>query len=453
MRSRLLSALNKFHKEERGFALPMVFILLLVAVVLMPQITGMVGVGVVSGSMYDEKSEELYAADAGAQDALWLLAQHTQEEMIDLIQEMDDEDGLRYIYDLPEPIDNKTVHCEIMMDDDEGYIIESTATAPDGSSTTVEVWCINPEDHPSIKFSSGSLDGELIISSNLGSPDGTSIDEAVGTGDGVETLFELDYPDIVKYSEVVTVNGVVQERDTNYTVDYANGWLTFVEAPGEGDAIVATYDYIGSVNFYANGDIKIQGSAEVYGEAYYTPGHTIDVDKNATFTGEGIQTRPLQMDDGYLPDISNPDLWELIDDNYTVSGTQTLGWKHITGNLTLNGGATLYLSGPIWVDGQISATASNISILPEGGEIDDYPFLVSDYPIGTAISIAGGEIQAVLYTCHADIHLGGNAHLNGAAVGYGNIDIMGTCNLKNAVPLKQVPISFYPMSVLMWKIC
>jgi len=382
MRSRLLSALNKFHKEERGFILPMVFILLLVAAILMPQITGMVGVGIVSGNMYDEKAQELYAADAGATDALWLLAQHTQEEMIALIHEMDDEDGLRYIYDLPEPIDNKTVHCEIMMADDEGYIIESTATGSDGSSTTVEVWCIHPEDHPNIKFSTGSLEGAIIISANLGTE-----------------------------SE--------------------------------------------PVNIYADGDIKIQGSAQVYGEAYYTPGHIIDVDEpKAVFTGEGIPTRPLEMEDGYLPDITNEALWTVWNGNYTISSPVTLGWMHITGNLSFSGNQMLTLSGPVWVDGTISASASKITIQPLGGGIDNYPFLVSAYdnPDADGISIAGGTIQCVLYTVHSDIHLGGGAHLNGAAVGYGDITIMGSCDLKNAVPLKQVPISFYPMSVLMWKI-
>jgi len=378
MRSRLISALNKFHKEERGFALPFVFILLLVGVILMPQIAGMVGVGVVSGSMYDEKSEELYAADAGATDAMWLLAQHTQEEMEILIQSEEDGDPQKYIYELPETVNDKAVYYEIMVDGDEGYIIESTATAPDGSSTTIEVWCIHPEDHPNVKFSTGSLDGELRIAADMGT--------------------ELE-----------------------------------------------------PVNIYADGNIKIQSaSTVVWGNAYYTPGHTIDVDKGAFFSGETIETRPLQMEDGYLPDITDDTLWTLWDDDYTVSGTQILGWMHITGKLTIGGGATLILTGPIWVDGQISATASNITI--QGENPGDYEFLISDYPIGTGISIQGGTIEAILYTCGSDIYLAGNVDLHGAAVGYGDIDIMGTASLLNAVPLKQVPISFYPMGVLMWKI-
>ena len=69
-------------------------------------------------------------------------------------------------------------------------------------------------------------------------------DEAVGTGDGIETDFALDHGAVEENSESVTVNAVAQVRGTNYAIDYQAGTLQFFTAPGDTLAIVATYTYV-----------------------------------------------------------------------------------------------------------------------------------------------------------------------------------------------------------------
>jgi len=55
-------------------------------------------------------------------------------------------------------------------------------------------------------------------------------DEAVGTGDGTDTIFPLDFP-LVLPGEVIKVDGLVQTPDTDYSFDYTLGIITFGTAP------------------------------------------------------------------------------------------------------------------------------------------------------------------------------------------------------------------------------
>lgn len=70
----------------------------------------------------------------------------------------------------------------------------------------------------------------------------TETDEAVGTGDDVETKFALDNTN-VKNIRNVKVDGSTKVYGTDYTMDYTNAEINFVVAPGSGLAITSTYDY------------------------------------------------------------------------------------------------------------------------------------------------------------------------------------------------------------------
>lgn len=67
--------------------------------------------------------------------------------------------------------------------------------------------------------------------------------ENVGTGDGTTTQFTLGNIPVEEYSETVKLNGVAQTRDTDYTINYETGTITFTTAPGNGVSITADYQY------------------------------------------------------------------------------------------------------------------------------------------------------------------------------------------------------------------
>ena len=70
------------------------------------------------------------------------------------------------------------------------------------------------------------------------------------TGDGVKTDFRLyDHPYETDGVEVTSA-GTTLTEDTDYTVDYDSGWLTFTTAPAAGAALV--FDYINGFHDTAN---------------------------------------------------------------------------------------------------------------------------------------------------------------------------------------------------------
>jgi hypothetical protein len=68
--------------------------------------------------------------------------------------------------------------------------------------------------------------------------------EAVGTGDGVTTVFYLDYKFVVADSQIVYVAGAAKVEDTDYSFDDDSGKITFLAGhiPASG-AITADYRY------------------------------------------------------------------------------------------------------------------------------------------------------------------------------------------------------------------
>ena len=62
------------------------------------------------------------------------------------------------------------------------------------------------------------------------------------SGDGSTTTFQLNYVDVAVGTDSITVDGTVQVRDTDYTIDEVNGTITFTIAPASGtDNIVVEY--------------------------------------------------------------------------------------------------------------------------------------------------------------------------------------------------------------------
>jgi len=72
------------------------------------------------------------------------------------------------------------------------------------------------------------------------------LDEAVGTGDASTTVFYLDHFPVDADSEKIYVDESeqIQGEDKDYTIDYANGKITFITIPGIDLVITADYKYL-----------------------------------------------------------------------------------------------------------------------------------------------------------------------------------------------------------------
>lgn len=83
--------------------------------------------------------------------------------------------------------------------------------------------------------------GEMILD-EIENVDSSQVsNEDVGTGDGSTKDFYLDNENVAQYSETIYKNGTALTRDTDYTMDYFAGEISFDTAPADGDKITADY--------------------------------------------------------------------------------------------------------------------------------------------------------------------------------------------------------------------
>ena len=66
-----MKLLKEIHKKESGQAFILVLILLLVGGLIIAPLMGFMGTGLIAGQAIEEKVNEVYAADAGIEDAIW----------------------------------------------------------------------------------------------------------------------------------------------------------------------------------------------------------------------------------------------------------------------------------------------------------------------------------------------------------------------------------------------
>ena len=184
-------------------------------------------------------------------------------------------------------------------------------------------------------------------------------------------------------------------------------------------------------DIYANGNICLSGSAEVDGDAAATGTISCPTEDCDEILGEKVENAPT---------ISAPDLdiTALLTEaeaggmyigDWSTNHSTTLGPLHITGNLSIEGNATVTLEGTVYVDGIITMQGTSeilggYTIVAEGditlrgnGKIDpaNFPYVIST---GGNITITGNNYtSAVVYAPNGDVTLTGNAMLYGAAVG------------------------------------
>ena len=119
----------------------MVLILLLISGLIIGPLLSYMGTGLITGEVYEKRTAELYAADAGVEDAIWRISHQSIEQW--LWQESEDHPGW-WVYEYPEPlmVNDRSVDVTLYRQDldptcgeDLRYRIISTAVTDDGGNT------------------------------------------------------------------------------------------------------------------------------------------------------------------------------------------------------------------------------------------------------------------------------------------------------------------------------
>jgi len=128
-------AVKRLIRDEKGQMMILALILLVVGGLIMAPLLAYMSTGLIAGQVYESSTAELYAADAGVEDAFWQLKQ--QDPDIPTTPEQ-----APLTYTLGSAMNNKTVEVTIdMISGTDGagiYKVTSTATSAGGSNTTIE---------------------------------------------------------------------------------------------------------------------------------------------------------------------------------------------------------------------------------------------------------------------------------------------------------------------------
>ena len=206
--------LNKSIKDEGGQALIMVLILLLLGGLIIPPLLAYMSTGLIVGQeVYDKRMDELYAAEAGVEDALWQI-----KTVAAGLPKAEDDPPREWSYSIIDDVNGKVVSPIIITYIEEGtYKIESTATSDGGDNTTIEAY-INIIDFTNFMDnaitsmndvelgSNTTVDGDIQYNGELKESPGSTItgdttDDPIEGWPTAEQLHDYYWPDVAGLGE------------------------------------------------------------------------------------------------------------------------------------------------------------------------------------------------------------------------------------------------------------
>ena len=101
-----MGLIKRIHKTESGQALILALIFLLVGAIMLPPLLGFMTTGLKAGELYEEKMDEVYAADAGVEDAVYKMISNA-----DALEDLGD--GESYSYSLPTNVNDLQVDVTV----------------------------------------------------------------------------------------------------------------------------------------------------------------------------------------------------------------------------------------------------------------------------------------------------------------------------------------------------
>lgn len=191
-------------------------------------------------------------------------------------------------------------------------------------------------------------------------------------------------------------------------------------------------------NAYSNGNITGQNNSQINGDAYAV--NTISSPKptvtGAKHAGSAPSVLPT-LDYDYWKSEANINNDPYIG-NYIVNTTVTLGPKKIQGDLTLNTGASLTITGPIWVTGNFTMNsnsnmyldesfgsigtvfivdgtitiASNTNIHSTSATPKGYILIASTSSAANTVTLSSNVTNCLIYALNGEMIFNSNAHAN-----------------------------------------
>ena len=120
---------KRLARDEKGASLVLVLILLLISGLIIGPLLSYMGTGLITGEVYETRTAELYAADAGVEDAIWKIQHPGEAGYLPCSP-----GNPPRVYTITD-INGKDVEVTIEYQDDGGFKITSIAATDDGGGT------------------------------------------------------------------------------------------------------------------------------------------------------------------------------------------------------------------------------------------------------------------------------------------------------------------------------
>jgi len=283
-------ALKKLLRGQKGQALPIVLILLIIGGLLIVPTLNYASTSLKGYQVTERKAEELYAADSGVEYALIKLSK-----------------GETTLADYQ--LNGKTVSVTITDMGDGSYLITSTATSADGSSTTIHTGvsasggfaflfdnAITGNDDVTLRpgtsvvgnvTASGTVDGEENVTGTV--TEGATIDNWPDAENDLRPFYWAQVEGETPVPDGYTIDISSGTEDERYSIAYDIGDTSSgnLSAAGNLDITgkgVAQLD--GTI--YVKGDFNVQPNCKIYlkGQTIYAEG-SINFQPGCTVSGSG----------------------------------------------------------------------------------------------------------------------------------------------------------------------
>ena len=346
------SVMNKLIRDEKGAALIVALILLLIGGLISASLLSYMGSGLIVGEVYDTRTAELYAADAGVEDAVWKIQHQGQVEGAWPCNPS----SPPFIYSITD-VNGKKVQVSVEYVDGGIYRITSIAITNDGGDTAAIASSTAVETY--VQAMSFDLLGGAIVSSG----DVTFHKDCAVTGDvyyvgeitGAE--YELLDGDEIQVPPSVFPTQEQNEAFAQQLEEEALDGGAYDENDGNMD--INTSQNLGPI--YVPGNLDISNGVTINLEGVvYVKGY-IKCDKTLTITGTGSL---VAEGDIYLSKLAD----------YTVTGDSII--------MSLNGDITLKKS-----DSADELSIEAFIYAPNGTIFFDKDMTVIGSAIGAGIEI------------------------------------------------------------------
>ena len=359
-------AVSRLMKDEKGAAMVVALVMLLVGGLVSAPLLAYMGTGIVTGEVYEVKTAELYAADAGVEDAVWNI-QHEVPEVMGLTLCYPD-----WSYNMSD-VNGKSVDVTITLVSNVTftYRVVSTATG-DGSGTEIDAYVTGESKYGDYW---GIMDNVLTSMGEITLKPGTNVTPSDGDhapleyyGGGWPEIWELEdfYGQQVEDEDpypfgTIDLNGV----DMDLGPLYRDGTLEIVNSSNT----PATLTLTGTI--YITGDTLIGKTGKDF---------TLDLNDHTIFVASNSSDPQKALWIGGKCTIEGPGCIVAIGDiyfepNIEAGMTEPIFIMSITGDTFLQPGGDFYGSIAGNVEVQLQPGTS-VNYPEEEDWYDSYNFLI-----------------------------------------------------------------------------